>query len=158
HELPRARRASLRRSGRGRADRGWRRCRRGGCHHEGGLETLCARRVAFHGHAPRALRRELRSARRALWSRAASRLTPPRLKAARLRSLRTRVRSVTGRDISSQQSGPKPSDSEMEARMAAASPPRRWRQLAACIVAMMAVANLQYAWTLFTIPLTQSLN
>jgi OFA family oxalate/formate antiporter-like MFS transporter len=35
---------------------------------------------------------------------------------------------------------------------------RRWRQLAACIVAMMAVANLQYAWTLFTIPLTQSLH
>jgi len=43
---------------------------------------------------------------------------------------------------------------------ASTSPPdtRRWRQLAACIVAMMAVANLQYAWTLFTIPLTQSLN
>jgi MFS transporter, OFA family, oxalate/formate antiporter len=35
---------------------------------------------------------------------------------------------------------------------------RRWRQLAACIVAMMAVANLQYAWTLFTIPLTNSLH
>jgi OFA family oxalate/formate antiporter-like MFS transporter len=35
---------------------------------------------------------------------------------------------------------------------------RRWRQLAACIVAMMAIANLQYAWTLFTIPLTQSLH
>jgi len=41
---------------------------------------------------------------------------------------------------------------------ASASATRRWRQLAACIVAMMAVANLQYAWTLFTIPLTQSLN
>lgn len=39
-----------------------------------------------------------------------------------------------------------------------ASATRRWRQLAACIVAMMAVANLQYAWTLFTIPLTQSLH
>jgi MFS transporter, OFA family, oxalate/formate antiporter len=41
---------------------------------------------------------------------------------------------------------------------AEASAVRRWRQLAACIVAMMAIANLQYAWTLFTIPLTQSLN
>ncbi len=34
----------------------------------------------------------------------------------------------------------------------------RWLQLAACIVAMMAIANLQYAWTLFTIPLSESLN
>ncbi len=34
----------------------------------------------------------------------------------------------------------------------------RWWQLSACIVAMMAIANLQYAWTLFTIPLTKSLN
>lgn len=34
----------------------------------------------------------------------------------------------------------------------------RWWQLGACIVAMMAIANLQYAWTLFTIPLTKSLN
>ena len=34
----------------------------------------------------------------------------------------------------------------------------RWRQLAACIIAMLAIANLQYAWTLFTTPLTQSLN
>ncbi|MGH9832813.1 MAG: oxalate/formate MFS antiporter [Blastocatellia bacterium] len=34
----------------------------------------------------------------------------------------------------------------------------RWRQLAACIVAMLAIANLQYAWTLFTTPLTQSLH
>ena len=33
----------------------------------------------------------------------------------------------------------------------------RWGQLVACIIAMMAIANLQYAWTLFTIPLTQSL-
>jgi MFS transporter, OFA family, oxalate/formate antiporter len=33
----------------------------------------------------------------------------------------------------------------------------RWGQLAACIIAMMAIANLQYAWTLFTIPLTKSL-
>jgi MFS transporter, OFA family, oxalate/formate antiporter len=35
---------------------------------------------------------------------------------------------------------------------------RRWRQLAACIVAMMAIANLQYAWTLFTIPLTEAMH
>jgi len=34
----------------------------------------------------------------------------------------------------------------------------RWRQLAACIIAMLAIANLQYAWTLFTTPLTQSLH
>jgi MFS transporter, OFA family, oxalate/formate antiporter len=34
----------------------------------------------------------------------------------------------------------------------------RWRQLAACIVAMLAIANLQYAWTLFTIPLMRNLN
>jgi MFS family permease len=34
----------------------------------------------------------------------------------------------------------------------------RWRRLAACIIAMMAVANLQYAWTLFTIPLTEALH
>ena len=33
----------------------------------------------------------------------------------------------------------------------------RWRQLVACMIAMLAVANLQYAWTYFTIPLTQSL-
>jgi OFA family oxalate/formate antiporter-like MFS transporter len=42
--------------------------------------------------------------------------------------------------------------------MAIGPPARRWRQLIACIVAMMAIANLQYAWTLFTIPLTQSLH
>lgn len=30
----------------------------------------------------------------------------------------------------------------------------RWYRLAVCIVAMMAAANLQYAWTLFTTPLT----
>src|SRR5262245_39875350 len=46
----------------------------------------------------------------------------------------------------------------MEAGMAIGPPARRWRQLIACIVAMMAIANLQYAWTLFTIPLTQSLH
>jgi OFA family oxalate/formate antiporter-like MFS transporter len=34
----------------------------------------------------------------------------------------------------------------------------RWRQLVACIIAMLAVANLQYAWTLFTTDLTESLN
>jgi MFS transporter, OFA family, oxalate/formate antiporter len=34
----------------------------------------------------------------------------------------------------------------------------RGRQLAACIIAMLAIANLQYAWTLFTIPLTRNLN
>jgi MFS transporter, OFA family, oxalate/formate antiporter len=34
----------------------------------------------------------------------------------------------------------------------------RWRQLAACIIAMLAIANLQYAWTFFTTPLTQSLH
>ncbi len=33
----------------------------------------------------------------------------------------------------------------------------RWLQLGACVVAMAAIANLQYAWTLFTIPLTESL-
>ncbi|HLG69466.1 MAG TPA: oxalate/formate MFS antiporter [Chloroflexota bacterium] len=34
----------------------------------------------------------------------------------------------------------------------------RWWQLVAAVVAMMAIANLQYAWTLFTGPLTKSLN
>src|SRR5262245_47114031 len=34
----------------------------------------------------------------------------------------------------------------------------RWRQLVACILAMLAVANLQYAWTLFTIPLKENLH
>lgn len=36
--------------------------------------------------------------------------------------------------------------------------PNRWIQLIAGIVAMMAIANLQYAWTLFTKPLTTSLH
>lgn len=36
--------------------------------------------------------------------------------------------------------------------------PSRWWQLIAAVIAMMAIANLQYAWTLFTTPLTQSLN
>ena len=34
----------------------------------------------------------------------------------------------------------------------------RWWQLAGCIIMMMAIANLQYAWTLFTVPLTKALN
>jgi OFA family oxalate/formate antiporter-like MFS transporter len=34
---------------------------------------------------------------------------------------------------------------------------KRWWELAAGVVAMMAIANLQYAWTLFTVPLTQAL-
>src|SRR3990172_476990 len=33
----------------------------------------------------------------------------------------------------------------------------RWLPLVACVIAMVAIANLQYAWTLFTIPLTESL-
>ena len=33
----------------------------------------------------------------------------------------------------------------------------RWWQLVGCIIMMMAIANLQYAWTLFTIPLTKAL-
>jgi MFS transporter, OFA family, oxalate/formate antiporter len=47
---------------------------------------------------------------------------------------------------------------------AVASPPteprvvNRWVQLIAGIIAMMAIANLQYAWTLFTTPLTKSMN
>ena len=34
---------------------------------------------------------------------------------------------------------------------------RRWPQLVACAAAMLAIANLQYGWTLFTTPLTASL-
>ena len=34
----------------------------------------------------------------------------------------------------------------------------RWVQLIAGVIAMMAIANLQYAWTLFTTPLTKSMN
>ena len=34
----------------------------------------------------------------------------------------------------------------------------RWVQLLACVVSMAAIANLQYAWTLFTIPLSESLS
>jgi len=36
--------------------------------------------------------------------------------------------------------------------------PNRWVQLVAGIIAMMAIANLQYAWTLFTKPLQAHLN
>ena len=36
--------------------------------------------------------------------------------------------------------------------------PNRWVQLIAGVVAMMAIANLQYAWTLFTKPLQAHLN
>src|SRR5580698_5852842 len=36
--------------------------------------------------------------------------------------------------------------------------PNRWIQLVASIVAMMAVANLQYAWTLFTKPIQAHLH
>jgi len=34
---------------------------------------------------------------------------------------------------------------------------KRWPKLVACAAAMLAIANLQYAWTLFTPPLTASL-
>src|SRR2546429_9942523 len=34
----------------------------------------------------------------------------------------------------------------------------RWPKLIACMIAMMAIANLQYAWTLFTTDLTRSLH
>ncbi len=44
------------------------------------------------------------------------------------------------------------------ARMAVSADTPRWRPLAASILAMMAIANLQYAWTLFTVPLTKALN
>jgi len=36
--------------------------------------------------------------------------------------------------------------------------PNRWVQLMAGIVAMMAIANLQYAWTLFTKPMQSHLH
>src|SRR5712692_6502289 len=34
----------------------------------------------------------------------------------------------------------------------------RWPRLIACMIAMMAIANLQYAWTLFTTDITKSMN
>ena len=36
--------------------------------------------------------------------------------------------------------------------------PNRWVQLMAGIIAMMAIANLQYAWTLFTKPMQSHLH
>ena len=36
--------------------------------------------------------------------------------------------------------------------------PNRWVQLVAGIIAMMAIANLQYAWTLFTKPIQAHLH
>lgn len=36
--------------------------------------------------------------------------------------------------------------------------PNRWIQLSAGIVAMMAIANLQYAWTMFTKPIQAHLH
>lgn len=36
--------------------------------------------------------------------------------------------------------------------------PARWTQLAAAMAAMMAIANLQYAWTLFVLPIADELN
>lgn len=38
-----------------------------------------------------------------------------------------------------------------------AKPVNRWLQLLACVIGMMCIANLQYAWTLFTLPLADSL-
>src|SRR6266513_2043976 len=34
----------------------------------------------------------------------------------------------------------------------------RWPRLIACMIAMMAIANLQYAWTLFTTDLTKNMH
>jgi OFA family oxalate/formate antiporter-like MFS transporter len=49
---------------------------------------------------------------------------------------------------------------EIQRRFVRAEPKivNRWVQMCASIVAMMAIANLQYAWTLFTKPLTSSLH
>jgi len=41
--------------------------------------------------------------------------------------------------------------------LTAAKKVHRWWQLIGCVAMMMAIANLQYAWTLFTIPLTKAL-
>src|ERR1051326_8845380 len=43
-------------------------------------------------------------------------------------------------------------------RTTSESTPQRWFILIACSVAMLAIANLQYAWTLFTTDLTRSLH
>jgi OFA family oxalate/formate antiporter-like MFS transporter len=48
--------------------------------------------------------------------------------------------------------------SEKPSVRAEARPINRWVQMCVCIVAMMAIANLQYAWTLFTQPLTSGLH
>lgn len=34
----------------------------------------------------------------------------------------------------------------------------RWWQLSACMIAMVVIANLQYTWTLFTVPLSTGLH
>src|SRR6185295_5163570 len=36
--------------------------------------------------------------------------------------------------------------------------PRRWPVLLPCILAMLAIANLQYAWTFFTTDITKALH
>src|SRR5262249_53803196 len=46
----------------------------------------------------------------------------------------------------------------MPATLKSDSTTSRWPILIACAVAMLAIANLQYAWTLFTTDLTKSLN
>jgi len=46
----------------------------------------------------------------------------------------------------------------MSATAEAVRPVNRWLQLVACVVAMACIANLQYAWTLFTLPLATALN
>src|SRR5437867_11118814 len=46
----------------------------------------------------------------------------------------------------------------MSARQANNPEVSRWLVLIACSVAMMAIANLQYAWTLFTTDLTKSMH
>jgi OFA family oxalate/formate antiporter-like MFS transporter len=35
---------------------------------------------------------------------------------------------------------------------------KRWWQLGGCVVMMLAIANIQYAWTLFSVPLTKGLH
>src|SRR5713226_6768002 len=45
----------------------------------------------------------------------------------------------------------------MTAQLATDRGASRWLILGACIAAMMAIANLQYAWTLFTTPLREDL-
>src|SRR5713101_585144 len=51
---------------------------------------------------------------------------------------------------------------ERRSRVTAAQPHNssapRWPRLIACMIAMMAIANLQYAWTLFTTDLTKSMH